>query len=94
MGILGKAQMSPFHSKLICCQKGLDVASIKKLPWMGHTLAYFPFGALSLVPQIAAFHKKLLVVVWLVAQDSKGAVELLGEDGTHNLVREGHLGKR
>ena len=40
------------------------------------------------------YHKKLLVVVRLVAQDSKGAVELLGEDGSHNLVREGHLGKR
>ena len=26
---------------------------------MGHTKMYFPFGALSLVPQIAAFHKKL-----------------------------------
>ena len=29
---------------------------------MGHTKMYFPFGALSLVPQIAAFHKKLEVV--------------------------------
>ncbi len=28
---------------------------------MGHTKMYFPFGALSLVPQIAAFHKKLEV---------------------------------
>jgi len=29
---------------------------------MGHTKMYFPFEALSLVPQIAAFHKKLLDV--------------------------------
>ena len=33
-----------------------------KEPRMGHTKMYFPFGALSLVPQIAAFHKKLLEV--------------------------------
>ena len=94
MGILGKAQTPPFHSKLICCQKGLDVASIKKLPWMGHTLAYFPFRAMIERSQMTPFHNKLLVVVWLVAQDSKGAVELFGEDGTHYLVREGHLRER
>ena len=29
-------------------------------PRMGHTKAYYPFGELSLVPQVAAFHKKLL----------------------------------
>ena len=33
-----------------------------KEPRMGHTKMYFPFEALSLVPQIAAFHKKLLEV--------------------------------
>ena len=33
-----------------------------KEPRMGHTKMYFPFEALSLVPQIAAFHKKLLDV--------------------------------
>ena len=27
----------PYREKLISCQKGLDVASIKKLPQMGHT---------------------------------------------------------
>ena len=32
-----------------------------KEPRMGHTKMYFPLGALSLVPQIAAFHKKLLL---------------------------------
>ena len=31
-----------------------------KEPRMGHTKMYFPFGALSLVPQIAAFHGKLI----------------------------------
>ena len=30
---------------------------------MGHTMTYFPFGALSLVPQIAAFHNKLCVAL-------------------------------
>ena len=67
------------------------MASIKKLPWMGHTLAYFPFRAMIERSQMTSFHKKLLVVVRLIAQDSKGTVELLGEDGTHYLVREGHL---
>ena len=33
-----------------------------KEPRMGHTKMYFPFEALSLVPQIAAFHDKLLDV--------------------------------
>ena len=27
----------PYREKLISCQKGTDVASIKKLPQMGHT---------------------------------------------------------
>ena len=27
----------PTSTTQISCQKGLDVASIKKLPWMGHT---------------------------------------------------------
>ena len=33
---------------------------------MGHTKMYFPFGALSLVPQIAAFHKKLPMGVFAI----------------------------
>ena len=37
-----------------------------KEPRMGHTKMYFPFGALSLVPQIAAFHKKLSVGVFAI----------------------------
>ena len=36
----------------------------------------------------------LLVVVGFVFEDGEGAVELLGEDGAHNLVREGHLRER
>lgn len=31
-----------------------------KEPRMGSTFAYIPFGVLSLVPQSAAYHKKLL----------------------------------
>ena len=36
----------------------------------------------------------LLVVVGFVFEDGEGAVELLREDGAHNLVREGHLRER
>ena len=46
-----------------------------KEPRMGHTLTYFPFGALSLVPQIAAFHNKLRV-----AFVTKGVYNMLGGD--------------
>ena len=35
------------------------MASIKKLPRMGHTLAYFPFGAMIERSQMTPFHKKL-----------------------------------
>ena len=34
------------------------------------------------------------MVVGFVLKDSKRSVELLGEDGAHYLVREGHLGER
>ena len=44
------------------------------------------------VTLIATSHNTLLVVVWFVFQNGKGSIELLGEDGTHYLVREGHLG--
>ena len=36
----------------------------------------------------------LFVVVWLAFDDCEGAVELLGEDCSYNLVREGHLRER
>ena len=52
---------------------------------MGHTKMYFPFGALSLVPQIAAFHKKLQnadtlkdeVNILQVVLQSEAAIKLL-----------------
>ena len=36
----------------------------------------------------------LFVVIWLVFEDGECTVELLGEDGSDNLVREGHLRER
>ena len=46
-----------------------------KEPRMGHTKMYFPFGALSLVPQIAAFHKKLHVEGTNILPTHKYSVE-------------------
>ena len=51
----------------------------------GTYLAYFPFGALSLVPQIAAFHKKLQnadalkdkIHILQVVLQSEAAIKLL-----------------
>ena len=40
------------------------------------------------------YHNKLLVVVRLVLENSKGSVELLRKYCTHDLVREGHLRER
>ena len=31
------SQIAAYREKLISCQKGLDVAAIKRLPQMGHT---------------------------------------------------------
>ena len=42
-----------------------------KEPRMGSTFAYIPFGVLSLVPQSAAYHKKLLdYYEWLICRYS------------------------
>ena len=32
-----KKAPTTLHDKLISCQKGHNLAPIKKLPWMGHT---------------------------------------------------------
>ena len=44
--------------------------------------------------KVASLYRVLLVVVGFVFEDGEGAVELLREDGAHNLVREGHLRER
>ena len=44
--------------------------------------------------QMLPYHNKLLVVVGLILKYSKRSVKLLCEDGTDNLVREGHLRER
>ena len=36
----------------------------------------------------------LFVVVWFAFDNRKGSIELLGENRSHNLVREGHLRER
>ena len=42
--MIERSQMRHYHEKLISCQKGLDVASIKKLPQMGHTMRISHLG--------------------------------------------------
>ena len=99
--LLGCAKNDPF-SQLICCQKGLDVASIKRLPRMGHTCRYFPFGAMIERSQMTPFHNKLLEVhliyeslsLWLVTAEvyvelHRMLVTTLLEDLVAELV--GHL---
>ena len=44
--MIERSQVTHNHSQLILDLKVVDVASIKKLPRMGHTLTYFPFGAM------------------------------------------------
>ena len=78
----------------IYCQKVADAASIKKLPWMGSTLTYVPFRVMIKRLQMLPYHNKLLVMVGLILKNSKRSIELLGEDGTDNLVRECHLRER
>ena len=60
----------------------------------GTYLAYFPFSPMIERSQMTRYHNKLLVVVGLILQNSKCTVELLSKDGTHYLVREGHLRER
>ena len=43
----------PYHNKFLV--RSCEMWRQMKEPRMGHTLMYFPFGALSLVPQIAAY---------------------------------------
>ena len=52
----------------------------------GTYLAYFPFSPMIERSQMTPYHNKLLVVVGLVFEYGKRSVELLGEDGTHNLM--------
>ena len=84
--------MMAYHKKYLLlegCRCGLNI----KKPQMGCTKTYCSFGALIERPQMRPYHNKLLVVVGFIFKNSERSVELLGEDGTHNLVREGHLRK-
>ena len=48
---------------IVSCQKGLDVASIKKLPQMGHTKRIPHLVALIEAAQMHHYHEKLKFLV-------------------------------